>query len=592
MSTNSNSGQALIPVSWIKAELNRAYLECLLLDRERLDDILQKREDYQHAYLTATKMLEHLRLHPDFKLLLADSKDAKSSHQLAIHLDYVHRELGTLAEQSPDQEFFRSLQKELGYLLPKLWHPPEEQERPLQQLLERILKNARLYDNLELSRQLVALRERENPYPLMLRSIDIALARSWPQQVGLVITQDMELVAQISRYASVSGLKWTHFQHVKEALQHVVYQEPCLVITTPEQARHTVEHLLREYPQAKSVMVVREMAAIDGQSLPDKINHILEERWLERFLPGLVHRHLMERWRNTHRRTRDALTSLPTVMGTRMRYEQLQELFGRFKGPFTLAIISLPELREIEHREGPYLASEWLRAFAKSLQHYLRNTDVLGRWSPDKFILLLPQTSMQGALIALERCHKKLEQENPIPSDKTLEGKPLFQAGLTSVTREMNFEEALFKAHQQLKQGEADTSRYIYFDQNELERAKRPHILLLDDDPVIQEMLRFIFSREGYQVTQMTNGEKILEVLAQEPVSLLILDVKMPGMDGFEVLETIRSSRQYDDLPIVMLTSMKGEQDIARGFELGANDFLNKPFSPTELVIRTKRFLR
>ena len=66
----------------------------------------------------------------------------------------------------------------------------------------------------------------------------------------------------------------------------------------------------------------------------------------------------------------------------------------------------------------------------------------------------------------------------------------------------------------------------------------------------------------------------------------------MPGMDGFEVLEMIRKQREFDALPIVMLTSLKGEEHIARGFDLGANDYLYKPFSPSELVIRIRRFLK
>lgn len=581
-----------IPASWIKAELNRAYLECLLLDRENLDQILKKREDYEHAFLTATKMLEHLQLHPSFKLLITNSPQNKSAHQLAIHLDYVHRELGQLAENNPDQSFFKSLQKELGYLLPKLWHPPEEYEHALQTLQEHILKNARLYENIDLSHEIVHLKESENPYPAMLRAIDISLAKSWPQQIGLIITEDQNLVTEITKHVSVSGLKWKHFTHIKEAMQEVVYQDPCIIVTSLEQAKNSIGLFLTEYPQAESVLVVREMASLDGQALPDKINHIFEERWLARFLPKLVHRHLIERWRNTHSRTRDALTGLPSVMGTRLQYEQLQELFSRLKVPFTLAVLSIPELHTIERREGPYLASEWLRSLAKSLQHCLRTTDILGRWSPNKFILLLPQTSMQGAIIALERSHRQLEKENPIPTEKNLENPSLFQAGLTPVTREMRYEEALFKAYEQLKQGEQHPEQFIHFDKNALDSAQKPHILLLDDDPVIQEMLRFIFNREGYQITQMTSGINILDVLDKEPVSMMILDVKMPGMDGFEVLETIRSSRKHDDLPIVMLTSMKGEQDIARGFALGASDFLHKPFSPTELVIRTKRFLK
>jgi two-component system OmpR family response regulator/two-component system alkaline phosphatase synthesis response regulator PhoP len=74
--------------------------------------------------------------------------------------------------------------------------------------------------------------------------------------------------------------------------------------------------------------------------------------------------------------------------------------------------------------------------------------------------------------------------------------------------------------------------------------------------------------------------------------TLVLLDVKMPGMDGFEVLERLRKTPSYVDVPIVMLTSMGSEADVVRGFRLGADDYMLKPFSPTELVARLRRLLR
>ena len=72
----------------------------------------------------------------------------------------------------------------------------------------------------------------------------------------------------------------------------------------------------------------------------------------------------------------------------------------------------------------------------------------------------------------------------------------------------------------------------------------------------------------------------------------MILDVKMPGLDGFEVLERLRKSPRYANIPIIMLTSMGQEADVVRGFRLGADDYILKPFSPTELSARVRRLLR
>ena len=83
-----------------------------------------------------------------------------------------------------------------------------------------------------------------------------------------------------------------------------------------------------------------------------------------------------------------------------------------------------------------------------------------------------------------------------------------------------------------------------------------------------------------------------MEAVQADPPDLLILDVKLPGMDGFEVLGRLRRSTLFEQLPIVMLTSMGREADVVRGFQLGADDYVLKPFSPIELSARLWRLLR
>jgi DNA-binding response OmpR family regulator len=88
------------------------------------------------------------------------------------------------------------------------------------------------------------------------------------------------------------------------------------------------------------------------------------------------------------------------------------------------------------------------------------------------------------------------------------------------------------------------------------------------------------------------SGSAAFEAALAETPDLVILDVKMPGMDGFEVLERLRRTPAYRAIPIIMLTSMGSEADVVRGFSLGADDYILKPFSPTELSARVRRLLR
>lgn len=116
-------------------------------------------------------------------------------------------------------------------------------------------------------------------------------------------------------------------------------------------------------------------------------------------------------------------------------------------------------------------------------------------------------------------------------------------------------------------------------------------ILVAEDDPLSAEVLLHQLKKEGFQVLHYPDGAQALEGALSNRIALAILDVKMPGMDGFELLESLRKVPAYFDVPIMMLTSMGREEDIARGFELGADDYMVKPFSPVEVLARVRRLL-
>ena len=119
-----------------------------------------------------------------------------------------------------------------------------------------------------------------------------------------------------------------------------------------------------------------------------------------------------------------------------------------------------------------------------------------------------------------------------------------------------------------------------------------PTILVAEDDLLSAEILRHRLEREGFNVLHYPDGAEALEGALTHRIDLAILDVKMPGMDGFELLESLRKAPAYNELPIMMLTSMGREEDIARGFHLGANEYLVKPLSPLEVLARIRHFLK
>jgi two-component system response regulator MprA len=121
------------------------------------------------------------------------------------------------------------------------------------------------------------------------------------------------------------------------------------------------------------------------------------------------------------------------------------------------------------------------------------------------------------------------------------------------------------------------------------EKTNPPRILAVDDEPNIVEFLRVGLGYEGYQVESVMDGRAALDRIRQEKFDLIILDVMLPGLDGFEIVKRVRTNSQ---VPILMLTARDEVADRVTGLDLGADDYLVKPFSFAELVARVRAILR
>ncbi|HOX46935.1 MAG TPA: response regulator [Myxococcota bacterium] len=117
-------------------------------------------------------------------------------------------------------------------------------------------------------------------------------------------------------------------------------------------------------------------------------------------------------------------------------------------------------------------------------------------------------------------------------------------------------------------------------------------ILVVDDDPQVCSMMRQVLAREGFGVLVAADGPSALEVVARERPDLVLLDLVMPGMDGMEVLRTLKTRESSDFLPIILLTGQGDMDTRLRGLKLGADDYLTKPASPRELLARVDALLR
>lgn len=117
-------------------------------------------------------------------------------------------------------------------------------------------------------------------------------------------------------------------------------------------------------------------------------------------------------------------------------------------------------------------------------------------------------------------------------------------------------------------------------------------ILIVEDEEDILELVRFNLHREGYQVTGVASGEKALEAVGKGHPDLILLDLMLPGTDGMEVCRTLKGDGETRDIPVIMLTAKGEESDIVSGLELGADDYITKPFSPKVLIARIRAVFR
>jgi two-component system OmpR family response regulator len=117
----------------------------------------------------------------------------------------------------------------------------------------------------------------------------------------------------------------------------------------------------------------------------------------------------------------------------------------------------------------------------------------------------------------------------------------------------------------------------------------QPHILVVDDDPQIRALLEEYLTENSLRVSAAADGKQMSAILADEAIDLVVLDLRLAGEDGMAIVRTLRDQSA---IPIVMLTGVRDEADRVMGLELGADDYLTKPFSPRELLARIRTVLR
>ncbi|MBA4159449.1 MAG: response regulator [Gemmatimonadetes bacterium] len=300
---------------------------------------------------------------------------------------------------------------------------------------------------------------------------------------------------------------------------------------------------------------------------------------------------LLRKSEHTARRIRcDALTQIPDATGFCESFEWAASLAAREREPLSMAFVDLDGFRAVADRLGYGAADDVLRRVSALFVRCFRNSDLVARWQGDTFAVLFPSTARSGAISAVEKVLHVLRRERFAVSghsDLHLTG----SAGVAQLHVHSSMEETLSRAAVSLIAAKRNGGDCYHSEDDAAVPEANRRILLADDDELTSSIIRHRLERAGFDVLYYRDGASALAAAPSSSVSLAILNVKMPEMDGFEVLRRLRSVRSFRGVPIVMLTSLGGEKDIVRGFRLGADDYVVKPFSPNELVARVQRLL-
>ena len=302
-------------------------------------------------------------------------------------------------------------------------------------------------------------------------------------------------------------------------------------------------------------------------------------------LGTLIRRHLRAR-----RSARvDPLTGLLNRRGLEAEYRLLAAHSARHCTPLSLALLDLDRFKLLNDTHGHAVGDEVLRGCAKVLQGRLRGSDVIGRWGGEEFVVLFPETEPAGAIKALEGALEDVRDMEVSAANKKIDGVS-FSAGVTDAGQATGLAEAVADADRPLYIAKASGRARVLGPEAELVEPSA-RVLLLEDGAAAARLTSATLGHAGFEVVLVTDLAAAREALSEGPLDLAVFDRNLPDGDSIDLLAELRADEAFAAIPVLVLTTLDHDSELARTFDAGADDYLVKPCSQVELVSRLRRLL-
>lgn len=288
----------------------------------------------------------------------------------------------------------------------------------------------------------------------------------------------------------------------------------------------------------------------------------------------------------------DPLTGVPNRAGFRRVFDQVKALLGRGHRQLSLGMLDLDLLKEVNDRLGHPAGDRVLQELASVLEGSLREADVIGRWGGDEFVILFPDTGPAGArqaLIKAQDAFRARLEDGDISAG--LGRVPTFSVGIAEVEPDQELDDAVSEADRSLYRAKSLEGGGVAVGGEPLEQAPK-RVLVVEDDELDAALIQRVLQRGGFETLRARGGREALDLVGKEPPDLMVLDLWLPDLGGFDVLAELRRTSRIGRIPVLVLTAAASEERVERSFELGADDYVVKPLATREFLARVRRLLR